>query len=676
MDEDAELQLALEMSRQEEEERQRRLQVQKNKQPEHIVLTDSEPEEIERPILQAKPPRHKTSSRAPGRNRQSPQDRQLEKDLEKARDTSATQRAAGPSTSYTRPHPTRERSSSVSSTSSTTGPSKMARPEVGLPTASKPNTGTVSSFLADRAKMERERLARQKRLRPQAQQPEETESEEEEEGAPPAKRAKAEGGVSIVPTSHAPAQNHSVTSSSEPLFWEGEIRQTANRHALPSKDLKPVWRLSEILGQRHDQIKLIIFASYSNDIDWILRIFPENVPVIFIGQPGENGNATVHNILPNWVKATPFLANGRGCMHMKFMLVFYSTGRLRIMVSTANFVDYDWRDIENTAWVQDFPLRSKPIEHDPKADDFPAQFQHVLSKLNFAPAIQSHLKGDHPQLPLRAITELRTRWDWSKVTVKLVVSLAGKYQGVREVVKSGHTNLATAIREVGAMCPEGKELALECQGSSIGTYSAAWLNEFVSSAKGQSLSRWFSWKNQQPRGKIPIPPASRLKILFPSLRTVDESVLKRPGGGTMFCREKQWEAKTFPKQLFHDSKSKRGGVLMHSKMVLGTFVDKGKNALLVSPSKGAKSSSSTSAFGGWCYIGSHNFTPSAWGNLSGSADSPIMNVTNYEMGILVPLPAEDTEKAASELVCWERPAPAYRLGVDEPWMQDKYMLAL
>lgn len=31
---------------------------------------------------------------------------------------------------------------------------------------------------------------------------------------------------------------------------------------------------------------------------------------------------------------------------------------------------------------------------------------------------------------------------------------------------------------------------------------------------------------------------------------------------------------------------------------------------------------------GWAYLGSHNFTPSAWGNLSGSAFNPVMNVRN------------------------------------------------
>ena len=30
---------------------------------------------------------------------------------------------------------------------------------------------------------------------------------------------------------------------------------------------------------------------------------------------------------------------------------------------------------------------------------------------------------------------------------------------------------------------------------------------------------------------------------------------------------------------------------------------------------------------GWAYVGSHNFTPSAWGTLSGSAFNPVLNVS-------------------------------------------------
>lgn len=242
------------MSRQEEEERQKRLQRQRQKQPEHIVLTDSEPEEIDQPPRQAKLSHHKTPSHAPKRNYQTIKDRQSSTHLEKPP-------AASSSTKYTSQlqssskHSTRERSLSISSTSSTASLEKNAPPAATSQTALASST-PVSAFLADRAKMERERLARQKRLRPQVQQPEETESEEEEDGPPPAKKVKAEDGGSRTAPSYTSTQKQPATSSSEPLFWEGEIRQTANRHVLPSKDTKPVWRLSEILGQRVRSLSL------------------------------------------------------------------------------------------------------------------------------------------------------------------------------------------------------------------------------------------------------------------------------------------------------------------------------------------------------------------------------------------------------------------------------------
>lgn len=41
---------------------------------------------------------------------------------------------------------------------------------------------------------------------------------------------------------------------------------------------------------------------------------------------------------------------------------------------------------------------------------------------------------------------------------------------------------------------------------------------------------------------------------------------------------------------------------------------------------------------GWAYVGSHNFTPSAWGTLSGSAFNPILNVSARPLGGSVPEP--------------------------------------
>jgi len=39
----------------------------------------------------------------------------------------------------------------------------------------------------------------------------------------------------------------------------------------------------------------------------------------------------------------------------------------------------------------------------------------------------------------------------------------------------------------------------------------------------------------------------------------------------MFFKRADWASGGFPRELFHDSKSKRGGVLMHSKVWLPTL---------------------------------------------------------------------------------------------------------
>jgi tyrosyl-DNA phosphodiesterase 1 len=70
------------------------------------------------------------------------------------------------------------------------------------------------------------------------------------------------------------------------------------------------------------------------------------------------------------------------------------SGRLRIVVSTANLMDHDWRDIENTVWVQDVPRRLSPIPHEAKADDFPATLERILYAVNVAPAIATLASAD------------------------------------------------------------------------------------------------------------------------------------------------------------------------------------------------------------------------------------------------------------------------------------------
>jgi len=381
-----------------------------------------------------------------------------------------------------------------------------------------------------------------------------------------------------------------------------------------------------------------------------------------------------------------------------FHKIFYKTGRLRVVISTANLVDYDWRDIENAVWLQDVPPRPVSIPHERKfVDDFPSIMQKVLHAVHVHPALTNMLANDHPNLPICTIEDIRSKWDFSKVMVKLIPSIAGKHEGWPALIQTGHTRLMKAVRDLGLRTGAGnaaRELVLECQGSSIGTYSTQWLNEFHWSARGESGEDWLD-EPKARRSKLPWPP---VKIIFPSSKTVRASALGEPGGGTMFCRANQWEAAKFPRELFHDSNSAGGRVLMHTKMIIATFgrtspfagtskpVAEAKSTRPISPDKGKSkviviSDSETESESdieenplrsprepiGWAYVGSHNFTPSAWGTLSGSAFNPTLNVINYELGIVFPLHEEDVERVS----CFKRPPRKYVRGEDRAWIQDE-----
>ncbi|CAE6429711.1 unnamed protein product [Rhizoctonia solani] len=546
----------------------------------------------------------------------------------------------------------------------------VASSAVDLPAAT---LSPMAAFRAERIKMEQERLARLKRRRPSPppgdHEIDEDEDEDEDMDDRPSKKP------SPVPSSKSSGATSNLYGGSfnvpdkSGLFWHGALRQTANKHVSPAQDKQPIFRLTtDILPppsnssstsfESRNELSFAIVSSFALELTWLYQLFPPEVPVIIVTQP-QDGRAEVHHTLPGWVRASPKLEGGRGCMHVKLLLLFYKNGRLRVVIPTANFIPHDWRDIENSVWLQDVPLRTGPSpSSNPTAKDgskteaFAERLERVLKALNVEPALEAHIMDQRAsgdvRLPLRSIDELHSRWDWSRVTAHLVPSIAGKHTGWPDVLGVGHVALMKAVRDMEAT---SKDVLIECQGSSIGSYSASWTNEFMSSAKGISPDTYLDITKAR-RSKAPHPPG--LKIIFPSLRTVDESILGRNGAGTMFCQRKQWDASTFPKRHFYDSNSKRGKVLMHSKMILGIPNDKEE-----APNKPKA----------WLYVGSHNFTPSAWGTLSGSGFNPSIYMINYELGVVIPL---ESVSQGDKLACWQRPPRQYVQSEDVPWMQSEH----
>ncbi|KAG6918489.1 hypothetical protein DXG01_014116 [Tephrocybe rancida] len=350
------------------------------------------------------------------------------------------------------------------------------------------NEAGTSSFLSQRAQLEKERRERQKRLRPDTSFGHNShgDDDDEDEGLkqPPAKRQHISSSYGERPGNNSASSSsqrgeavqsaQASVSTIDQLFWDGELRPTATQHSEPRKDGRPSFRLTDILGR--------------------------------------------------------------------------------------------------TTWLQDIPLRGKPIKHDPKApQDFPTVLQGMLHSVHVHPALKTMIQDNHPDLPIKSIEELRMRWDWSKVKVYLVPSIAGKHEGWPNVVKTGHPRLMHVVRNMGLRTGKGKGskvIGLECQ-MIIATH--------MDVSKGK----------QEPGSDTEDDTDDDVEVIEPAV--------------------------------------------------------------------------------GWAYIGSHNFTPSAWGTLSGSAFNPILSITNYELGIIFPL----VDKEQADLVaCFQRPPVKYGVG-DVPWMQEE-----
>ncbi|EJU04821.1 phospholipase D/nuclease [Dacryopinax primogenitus] len=547
---------------------------------------------------------------------------------------------------------------------------------------SKPNATQPVNFLSDRATLEKERLARQKRH---------LETTEAASSAPPNKRVRTAPAVAIASLSSSISTSKHPSINAE-LFLDGEVRQNRNAH-VPKNPARPVFGMAEILTPV-SELRFVLTSAFGTDFEWLRSMIPAGVPLLSINHPTdrERWEPQIKPLpLDGWIYATPKMNKG-GIMHVKLLLLFYKNGRLRLVIPTANLVPDDWRDIENTMFLQDIPAKNKDSSAEPHP--FPVYLASFLKILNVHNGLSALVQGGYPNLPLPSLDALATGWDWSRVTAQLVGSPAGSYEDWDSVRRWGHPRLGEAVRQLKAQPPTGKRLNLEYQGSSIGNYTTQYLNDFYKSGCGLSPDV----SKRRPKAQ----PWPAIQIVYPSLTTVDNTVLGRLGAGSFFCRKQYWSKPNAPRKLFRDSRARSGRVLMHTKMIVGTFVDPAENGAIASTppatslhkGKGRASAKSTvkvpepgsesdtdpelsdvedmKNLVGWVYVGSHNFSMAAWGSVSGTLSKPKLWISNFELGVV--LPVRD-EAWLDRAVPWERPAPGYGKG-DVPWMQEEHLYKL
>ena len=145
----------------------------------------------------------------------------------------------------------------ASKTESSSTPTDVARSSINnVQITNQPpsqSESVVSSFLSERAQMEKERRERQKRLRPQESSSSVSAQDDDDSEEPPAKRHQVSSSNTSFKRSNIPHDSSSKTPlelpTIEQVFWNGELRQTATQNAEPRKDGQATIRLTEVLGK-------------------------------------------------------------------------------------------------------------------------------------------------------------------------------------------------------------------------------------------------------------------------------------------------------------------------------------------------------------------------------------------------------------------------------------------
>lgn len=533
-------------------------------------------------------------------------------------------------------------------------------------TSAGPATATAAAPNANssRAELERARLERQRAREADGTAQPSVINAARPSGSGPTPRSRVAtladltGGASNLRAGGASSQ-----SKLSQRFWDGAVKRVPNDYDPDDESFS----FGDLIGPRHT-LETAVVSAFCLDPLWVASHFPEETPLLLVMPRGPGD--TLPGFAPFGVKGNTFraipptrLEQGAGVMHTKLMLYIHHDF-LRIIIPTANAISYDWSIIDNAFYIHDFPLLAEHAE-------FSATGGEELGKLNplensthtqFSRSfIQVCIKLAVPQL----FVSRAKLYDFSRSgDVRLVHSIQGLHPRAEYNKGGGLAALARAVDSLG-FAPGG-HWEIEATGSSIGRYSNNWLAQMLGAASGIHPSSYFrSGNGNQIPAQIPATPprqASRLpiKIIFP---TEDEILSGRGGandGGTLFCPTAYWAQSTCPRHMFHRGQSKRSKVPAHTKIILGLH---------------KYSSGEPSAHEGWMYLGSHNFTPAAWGRLEISARGPQLKVTNYELGVVLPIRARSAKQLqakADALVTYRRPLVKY--GPDErPWQQERFL---
>ena len=223
---------------------------------------------------------------------------------------------------------------------------------------------------------------------------------------------------------------------------------------------------SDIVGPV-SEIDSVFLCSFGTDFDWLRAQLNSTIPITLVDDPkivGEStGNITV--IYPTFNRDLhPVFKNG--LMHAKLMLIRFNTNpsKLRIVITSANLIPFDWTSITQTIWACDcdkdaaapFPDSSSTF-----GTDLVEFIQCLIpNHSEFSPWIDSINKTVPPEF-------------------SLVASVPGTFQG-SNIPRFGQMRMRSILQST----PLGR---VQYQLSSIGTLYPQFEAEFIQSVRASDL---------------------------------------------------------------------------------------------------------------------------------------------------------------------------------------------
>ncbi|MCJ1286556.1 hypothetical protein MMC26_005902 [Xylographa opegraphella] len=443
---------------------------------------------------------------------------------------------------------------------------------------------------------------------------------------------------SALQTRDRPSSTATVTATSTEA---GPHEQSENRKTtlqFPAATVKKTWafgfprtgediKLEEVL-QRED-LTLAVLSSFQWEVEWVLRkVDTATTKLIMVMQAKDEATkqqyARETADMTNLRLCFPSMEGQVNCMHSKLMLLAHPN-YLRIVVSTANLVPYDWGEggvMENTLFLIDLPRHLKGCRTSPDDLTF---FGKELIYFCQAMGLQTDVVNSMYDFDFSATKD-----------VAFVHTIGGTHRGESEPWRrTGYCGLGRAVQHLGLGTAQA--LRIDFIASSVGAVNIDFLIMLYLAAQGNDGLREYQWRTTAAtkaarkrdhswRDELIENIKNNFRLYFPSRDTV---VLSRGGiacGGPICLQRKWYKSSTILQHILRDCKSTRKGLLMHNKL------------LYVRPQPHCGRGASSGNCSAWAYIGSANCSESAWGKLVQDKDTkaPKLNCRNWECGVIMP----------------------------------------